>query len=273
MPCPPKRRNLGWGKHRKGKRRGTGSGRRRQTAADGLLELTHTTPVEQETAEAADAATRTAAAAAATGAPAAAQQAATHQAEAEEDAEASPSWLATDEDGNQPQAAKPIAPSPTETNSSPSEMDMPRSGRLAGTTLDSADGAPAGSGESAPVPAPGSLGMVINGLQDGPPQGPPSVALDWTQPYDPQGNVFECYDDLSDDHERVVREACESWLPHDRMLTLIDRKVVFHGKVVGCSHGSKTCNVEIWEYCASAVTKRADAILEVPLRMVINAFP
>ena len=121
MPIPPKRRNRGWDNSRKGKRRprGTGSqtGRRRQTAADGLLELTHTTPVEQETADttAADAAAAAAAEAAdvryaaqqaaadarqaaADARQAAAQQAAAQQAEAEEDA--SPSYYATDAERN-----------------------------------------------------------------------------------------------------------------------------------------------------------------------------
>ena len=62
MPVPPRRRNLGWGKHRKGKRRGIGTscGRRRLVlAAGGLLDLIETRPVAavveqlQETAEAA----------------------------------------------------------------------------------------------------------------------------------------------------------------------------------------------------------------------------
>ena len=128
MPIiPPKRRNRGWDNSRKGKRRPRGTGsqtrRRRQTAADGLLELTHTTPVEQETEEAAAAvavavgAGAGIAAAAAEAADvryaahqagadarqaaaqqAAAQQAAAQQAEAEEDA--SPSYYVTDAERN-----------------------------------------------------------------------------------------------------------------------------------------------------------------------------
>ena len=86
MPVPPKRPNRGWDNSRKGKRRGTDCGRRRQTAAACLLELTHTTLVEQEsqTAEAAAADVATAAAGAAAAAvaqQAVAQHAAAHQAD------------------------------------------------------------------------------------------------------------------------------------------------------------------------------------------------
>ena len=122
-----------------------------------------------------------------------------------------------------------------------------------------------GSGEPASVP--GLLGAHL-AIQDGPPPGPPGPP---SLAHASNVNDYDNYDDCSDDHERDFQEACESWAPHDRMLKLIDQKVVFHGKVVGCSPYSKTLDVEIWEYGATAMTKYAEAVLEVPLRMVINA--
>jgi hypothetical protein len=62
------------------------------------------------------------------------------------------------------------------------------------------------------------------------------------------------------------------------MCTYIDRKVVLHGTVVGtgCCSGSKTLHVEINEFESrqtheTNVTDFDEAILEVPLRMVIQA--
>ena len=90
-------------------RKRAGSGRRRQTAAACLLELTHATPVKQETAaaEAADVATA--------GDAAAAQHASAHQAgavaqQAEAEEDASPLWRVTDEDGNQSRVSQESTP-------------------------------------------------------------------------------------------------------------------------------------------------------------------
>ena len=65
-------------------------------------------------------------------------------------------------------------------------------------------------------------------------------------------------------------------MTHDEMYAFIDTKVVLHGKVVRCCPGSKTLGLEFDEFESrqtheTNVTDYEDAILEVPLRMVIQA--
>jgi hypothetical protein len=117
---------------------------------------------------------------------------------------------------------------------------------------------------------PGLLGEHLAVQEDEPAPGPPGPPSAASLAHD--ANDYDDYRNCSDDHEEELQEACESWAPHhDR---LIDQKVVFHGKVVGCSSKKtkkKTLDVQIWEYGASNVTQHAEAIFKVPLRMVIMA--
>ena len=233
MPVPPKRPNRGWDNSRKGKRRGTDCGRRRQTAAC-LLELTHTT-VEQETAEAADAATAAAAIQQAAAQQTAAQQAAALQTEAEEDA--SP-WRRTSSHSSTVSTTRDDGILVCENR----ELHVASDKTMV---------------QLVPLPCPPAVQSASAGAL-------PDSNVDGVRDFRPTAAT-----------ERGLRET-SLLMTHDQMFTYIDKKVVLHGTVVGCLPGSKTLQVEIDEFESqqtheSAVTSFEEAILEVPLRMVIQA--